>query len=261
MDIIDKKSSSKTIARALEVLEFISSNPKATSVIELSNSLGINRTTLYATLNTLNEMDYIDKDEDTGRYSIGYKAYEIGLFYTLRRPFIKMAEIFSGNIREKFNLECMIGIPRKPYSVLILNYDPIEINLKENLMGSPVLIMPLYASAIGKVFLGEMTEKILTDTIDNIELIPYTDTTITSKLLLLEEISSVKKNGYAFSKCEYINASYAIAAPIRDHAGKIIAGMSLSTHDEEIFEANVDEIIKEVKAITNRISLNLGWRR
>lgn len=256
------KSTSKTILRALDIMEYLASRPVPASATELSKEFHVNRSTLYATLNTLCGKDYVEKDEVTKRYSIGYKAYEIGTYFTLRHTFLKLADALTRKIQEQYNLHLTFGILRKPSSVLTLNYNPI-ISIIPGIdnLESPTLIMPLYASAIGKILLAGMDPETFHSTVSQIQFIPYTNTTITSLEALIKEVTEVRENGYAKYEYEYINANYSIAAPVYDHSGKTIAGIALSTSEKALFDEIVPEIVKEIQSASERISITLGWNR
>ena len=69
----------KSLDRALELIDVLEQAGRPMSVAELGKILNVNRTTLYATLNTFVARDYLEKDPTTGFYSIGLRPVEIGL--------------------------------------------------------------------------------------------------------------------------------------------------------------------------------------
>ena len=91
----------KSLDRALELIDALEKAGKPLSAAELGKLLNVNRTTLYATLNTFVARDYLEKDPVTGFYSIGLKPVEIGLGYRRKYPFIQMMDAQALQISRK----------------------------------------------------------------------------------------------------------------------------------------------------------------
>jgi DNA-binding IclR family transcriptional regulator len=257
----NKKSMLKSLERSLDILDVLAKNPAPMSAQELSDALEVNRTTIYSSLNTLLNKSYIEKNSSTGKYSIGYRLYEIGLHYKYKFPFTLIAESYAKELNDKYHIAINLGVFKSPDSVLmLLSQNQVHSRISSSPMLPVNYTVPVYASAIGKVILSGMPEKQFHQILDNLTFKPYTSNTITSKEIFLEEISEAKKNGYAIDRGEYFSNFYCIAAPIKDYTGNIIAGISVSDMEKSYFEEHFDELAKEICIASNQISLNLGYK-
>ncbi|MEA2177415.1 MAG: hypothetical protein QOG77_712, partial [Solirubrobacteraceae bacterium] len=67
------------MGRAFAVLEQLAERPRSPS--ELARALGMKWTTAYRTLMSLKDMGYVERDPETGRYSVGMRTYSLGSAY------------------------------------------------------------------------------------------------------------------------------------------------------------------------------------
>mgnify|MGYP004642544169 CR=1 FL=1 len=118
LDMGKKKATMQTVDRALEAINMIAASPDGLSVIDLSNALGITRTSAYSIINSLLSENYIEKDEKTNRYCIGYRFLEYGTIYRYRYPFVTIAERFLGHFDPRFQVNLYMFKP--PMKILLL---------------------------------------------------------------------------------------------------------------------------------------------
>jgi len=71
-----KKSS--TVIKALNILEAVSSSKRAVTLADITDIVGIDRTTAYRLLSTLEAAGYIHRSDDTKRYQLSYKIITLG---------------------------------------------------------------------------------------------------------------------------------------------------------------------------------------
>ena len=74
----------KNLDRALDLLNLLATNSNPMNVMEISKALDVTRTTAYAMLGSLSKKKLVEKDAETGRYSIGYKVLELAECYCRR---------------------------------------------------------------------------------------------------------------------------------------------------------------------------------
>jgi DNA-binding IclR family transcriptional regulator len=86
---------------------------------------------------------------------------------------------------------------------------------------------PLHVTAAGKVLLAFIMDELRQDILSSIDLEKYTHRTISDPEKLIKEISQVRAAGYAVSNREEFLHEVAIAAPVFDHNGDVIAAVSM----------------------------------
>jgi DNA-binding IclR family transcriptional regulator len=119
--------------------------------------------------------------------------------------------------------------------------------------------MPLYAGASSKVLLAyappEIIEAILSQDLQSLAA-----GTVTSREHLVEELPMIRKRGYARSDAEVYERARAIAAPIYNARGDVVAALSVGGLARRI-KLSDRAIIDEVQAAALSISANLGYQR
>ena len=92
--------------------------------------------------------------------------------------------------------------------------------------------LPAHTISTGKVLLAYQWETRLHEILHQTTLTRYTSSTITDPRLLLEELRLVRQRGYAISQSELEEGIDAVAAPIFDHLGAIVAAVSIGGPSE-----------------------------
>lgn len=249
----------KSLDRALELIDVLEREGRSMSVAELSKQLHTNRTTLYATLNTFVERDYLEKDPVTGFYSIGLRPVEIGLGYRKKYPFIQMMDAQAVQLSKKWNLQVNVGVFKSPDKVIVLSaHNPGSAPGTSYLFFPTNINFPAYASSLGKVFLCELEDENLKDALDKMNLVQLTTQTYTDKSTLFKHLKELQKKGYCYEDNEFMENVRCIGVGVKDHTKKVVAGMSIVlspfTTDEQR-----EQIIAEVLSIKSLVSYNLGY--
>ena len=249
----------KSLDRALELIDVLEQAGKPMSVAELGKILDVNRTTLYATLNTFVARDYLEKDPATGFYSIGLRPVEIGLGYRRKYPFIQMMDAQAVQISKKWNLQVNVGVFKSPDRVIVLStHSPGSAPGTSYLFFPSNVNFPAYASSLGKAFLCEMDDEELRSTLDKIPLLPLTQNTYTDKTALFEHLRALKKSGYSYEDNEFMDNVRCLGVGVKDHTKKVVAGMSVVL-TPFIDESERKQIISELISVKSLISYNLGF--
>ena len=117
--------------------------------------------------------------------------------------------------------------------------------------------IPLHATSNGKVLLSGLPP----DEVDNrLPRLPsYTAGTVTTRARLRRELLEVREQGYAVATDELEVGLTAIAAPIRNAHGDVIASLSVSGPTFRLTEARVKELVPVVQDAADEVSRRLGY--
>lgn len=247
-------STNKALDRALMLIDFLATKGIALNMSEITKFLSVNRATAQSIVNSLEVNNYVEKDPETGKYSLGYQMYHHGNMYRHKYPFLFAAEKHIKNVGDALNLKINV-IVLKPHAVglIILCKD---ISLIPTMVHGQIL--PAYASACGKLLLAYLDAEELAQTIDSTELTAFTSNTITDKTALLAQLQEFRAREYAYENEELVMKRACIAAPIRDMSGKVIAAVSFSAPMDRI-DRNRAELTEQVIALGKTISSELGY--
>jgi DNA-binding IclR family transcriptional regulator len=237
---MQKKRTIQSIDRAVEILDYISKNDNKVRLIDLSNDLEINKSTLHGILSTLEYNGLISKNQNTSKYSLGIKMYKYGKVYEQDFSLKKIVHPYIKKISEKFSESVHLGI-ESDYEVLYLDFVKSQHSIR--LAAKVGNKDPLYCTAIGKVILANMSEDNMQYYLDNYTLEKFTENTIAEKECLLKELHNIRKQNYALDLEELELGLICVASPIRNNSGDLIAVIGISGPNNRISE----DIFKEMK--------------
>ncbi len=124
------------------------------------------------------------------------------------------------------------------------------------------LRVPAYCTAMGKVLLAaRRPEGALDGLLSGVEFEKCGPNTIISRMALLAEVGRVRDEGFAVEDQEREEGIIALAVPLRDESGEIVAAVDLSVSASKFaLGALVDRLKPHLLATADRISARLGYR-
>lgn len=213
----------KTVVRSMDILNLFIEHEQLTfqEIIDLS---GIPKTSVYRMLKSLEEMAFLEKGEDN-YYRLGLLFLKFGTLVSdrldLRQIAYPIMKELHADVEEAVNLIIL-------QDEEAMYIEKIDKKQKVRLYTGVGRKAPLYAGACSRVILSFMDDQSVKEYIQNTTLQPYAEGTITDKQKLYQSIEETRKKGYTISYAELQNHSAAVAAPIFDCTGKVIAGLSVA---------------------------------
>ena len=248
------KSSQQSLDRALELLEMLTKTGTSMNIAEISKTFKITRTTVSSMLQSLLQRNFIEKDSETGKYSIGYKPYEMALAYRYQYPFLYAAGEHINKMVEKLKVKINVSV-LKPSGVAVVILSKDISVLPKMILG---YVLPGYASASGKLLMAYAPREIVEQWVDQTEFIPYTQHTITNKNTLFEQLDQIRAKGVSYEFEELMLQRCCVAVPIFNISGQVIASVSFSV-SKELMDANMSTLTENVALLGNNISSTLGY--
>jgi DNA-binding IclR family transcriptional regulator len=117
--------------------------------------------------------------------------------------------------------------------------------------------VPLHSVAAGKVLLASLPEREILRFVRR-GLDRFTDRTIVGLEPLLEELARVRRRGYATAFGEYDPALNAVAAPVHDARGSVIAAVDVWGPSFRVTPRRVPELVQQVREAAGAVSVRLG---
>jgi DNA-binding IclR family transcriptional regulator len=117
--------------------------------------------------------------------------------------------------------------------------------------------IPLHATSNGKVLLSELDQRRLDPIIESLP--AYKANTITVPQELRKELTRVRELGYATAVDELEPGLTAVAAPIRNVYGDVVASMSVSGPTFRLSGDRIDDLVEKVTEAAIEVSRRLGW--
>ncbi|MQY20892.1 IclR family transcriptional regulator [Nocardia macrotermitis] len=259
MTVTESDTQSRSIAsveRAMDVLLlFGRSGRPDLGVTEIANELGITKAAVHRILTALRSRDLITVEPTTRRYALGHAAMALGRAYLARTDLRVMAGPELRRLATLTGETATLSIRRGDTRMCVDQVVPDQELRMEVALGQPY---PLYAGSSSKAILAHLRAKEIDDYLDRHELTALTDATVTSPQALRAELATIRAEGYAMSLGERQIGAAAIAAPILDHDGGVVAAISVCGPLPR-FEPRMRECVPLLLRASGALSTQLGY--
>ncbi len=256
MTSIPNKYHIPILEKGMQVIELIAQNEKGLTIQEMVNALEHSKTSIYRIVCSLEEMDYLRKNQDTNAFLITKKLFKIGLSSLGTTTIIEHAYEPMRRLRDDLRETVVLGTLMGTKIVIL-----------EQVIGShhfsfilkPGMGVCLHASAPGKAMMANISKKERDEILKKIEYTPYTDNTITNTPDYLKELERVKSCGYGMDMGEELAGVRCIGAPIFNQAGKTAAAIWITGPAERLPNDAIKDYSKQVVYCADEISEKMGY--
>lgn len=249
------KRSIGSLQKGLDILCCFTFEDETLSAQVISKRLSIPLSTIYRYLETLEEKGFLSKDGGKN-YQLGYMAFQLGNIIALQRklvnkalPYLKSLSSISG---ETIFLSMIAG-----WRTLVL--ETVEAPSRLKLTVDPGSTQPLYAGAASKILLAYQKDSFINSFFQKIVMTKVAENTTTDRSLIRKELRIIREQGFAFSCQEVDSGASAIAAPIFNRKGSVIAGLVAAGPKERFSEQTRPQLIKMLKDSAKKISEDLMY--
>jgi DNA-binding IclR family transcriptional regulator len=213
----------QSVDRALTILEILAKRGVA-GVTEIAAELGVHKSTASRLVSVLESRGFVEQLSDRGKYRLGYGIARLGSALTRHRDLAHEGRAAC---------EALAADTGETIDLAILDGDRV-INISEVRGSGTVAVQtwvgqstPSHATSSGKVLLAHLPgldlEGLLGPDVQR-----FTEHTITDLGQLARELEVVRQRGWASTVEEYELGLNALAAPVRDHSGTVVAAISMA---------------------------------
>ena len=210
--------------RLLLILEEAARADVPLTPAELSEALGLPKATIYRLISTAESEGFLQRDLTGKRYSPGDRLRRLSAntlsSQRIRTERLMVMRSLSAQVGETCNLAAP-GRSGMIYLDRVETHWPLRIRLP---VGTQV---PFHCTASGKLYLSSLRADRLSNLLKTLELNRQTEHTLTSPGNLLSEIEKTRKRGHAIDNEEFMDGMVAIAVPITDSEGRMLATLSI----------------------------------
>ena len=242
-----KKYGAPSVKKAFAILSVISSSREGLGVSQLAKNLKMAKSTVHGMTSALEELGAVMRDPLTKKYKLGFTLLEIGRSAYGQIDLKTSARPVMEELMEKTQTSVFLGI---------LNWDHVTVldiveSRQDLKITAPVgTTIPMFAGAVGKVFLASMDEAQARKIVKSKGLPRFTDNSIVDTESYFQELRRVREKGFAVDDEEYIPGVRAVASPLMG------LGQLRSAIWTVGFKASLDE--KKMKALTGQTQKAAG---
>lgn len=248
-----------SIEKSIEILNYVSNAREGLKLTEICLKLPFPKSTVHRILNILLKYSLVSKDKETLKYRLGLQVLNYANsfsdsfdFKEIAGPILKklcLETELTTYLTSWYNGHCICIDSVRPIRVTNIHFS-VELN-KE---------MPFHCTSSSKVILAYQSPEEIKRIIYEQPLKRYTAKTIIDPKKLEKHLNKIKENGFAFCDEELEKGVKAIAAPIRNIHGKVIASITIVGLSDRIDSNNSKKILKILVSSAQQLSKMLGFK-
>jgi DNA-binding IclR family transcriptional regulator len=231
----------QSVDRAVALLRAVAEAPGPTPLADLADSVGLNRSTAWRLLLTLEHHGLVDRDGATGGFVLGYEvgrlASRSGSASLVRRVRPTLTEL-----AHQTGMAVVLAVPTATDPIAVDQVDPPD-RPEPNMVGWG---MPLHASAAGKAWLAWLDQPEREELLRR-PLARFTPSTLIDARALRRDLDEARKTSIAIDRDEWDAGWTAIATPIVDD-GAVVAMISVMATTPRLTEAKLRTIRRQIRA-------------
>jgi IclR family transcriptional regulator, KDG regulon repressor len=249
------RDSSQTLARGLQLLDLIAEGREGVPVRELAAVMRLPRSIVQRLLYTLEIEGFLERDPSQVGYRLAIKLWGLGCAAIRRLSVRDVARPYLEEIARKTNEMAKIGALDGHEVVYLDGVDcPQAVRAYVPIGGRA----PAHSVATGKAILAFLSDDRLAEIGSSLR--QDTRTTAAGKDSFAGELAQIRKRGYAVNRGEWEEGVGAVAAPIFDAQGEVVASVGIILPSNRLTAAKGAQIGAWTMAAAAEISRKLGYR-
>ncbi len=218
---------------------------------ELNERLGLPKATVHRLCETLEQQGFIIRDLDGRRYTPGRRLRDLGagILSSLRVRTGRLAVL--GALAREIGETCNIAIPGRDAMIYLDRVEtewPLRIQLP---VGTRV---PFYCTASGKMYLSSLGRTHRERYLEHARLERRTSRTIVDRAALAAELQRTRRRGFAVDEEEFMEGMVAVAVPIADGRGRLLATLSFHAPVQRMSLARALEHLPRLRRAATELS-------
>lgn len=237
-----------TFIKGMSVLELMSQSDRPLGVTELAKLAQLQNSNVHRILRTLIKMGYVHRNEQTSRYQLNLKIWEVGARVMDRNPLRRVSRPFVRRLNEQTKEAAFLAL-RIGDDMLYIDCVDAMFPLRPTVR--PGARAPMAFTASGRTILAfspdgdAWARRLIAEN--------KTGRPLDAKTFLAE-ISDVRRNGYAYIRKGWTSGISTVAAPIITQSAEVVATIGISIPSERFDERKLSELSRLVLNAATGIS-------
>jgi IclR family transcriptional regulator, acetate operon repressor len=243
----------QSVDRAISVLELLAEHGQA-GITEIADELGVHKSTVSRLISVLENRGLVEQLGERGKYALGFGLARLAAAGTRRLDLTTLSQPVCAELARQLG---------ETVNVAVL-HDRAAITISQGLGPATVAVQnrvgqrtPLHASPSGQVLLAYLDEASRDGLLDK-PLRRFTPHTVTSPAALADALARVRRDGYAVSFEQQEAGLHAVAVPVFDARGAVVAALSVSGPSFRLTRRRAEEIVPDLAGAAAELTARLG---
>jgi IclR family transcriptional regulator, KDG regulon repressor len=230
----EKKATVRAAERALDILLCFVHQPQL-GMMEIAERTGLNKSTVFRLLATLESKGFVKRDPRTEKYELGFRIWELAASLNPSDDpavlFLPEMERLRDELDETVSLYIRDGMER-------IRIQAVESRQAIRRVAPVGARMPLSVGASSKVLVAYGGESLLAEVLENAD---WPENV--SLEAYRSQLERIREDGYAISVEEREAGTAAVAVPVFSRSGRLVAALAVSG---PVLRMNVKTMIRFV---------------
>jgi DNA-binding IclR family transcriptional regulator len=244
----------QSVARAIRALELIAETGEL-GVTELGRLLDVHKATASRLVTTLAQRGLLERDRVSEKYRLGFGLIRLAGAAMAGLDLVRTAHPILDDLAERTRETVNLGVLSGDAVVYVDQISGTRAIVSVSWVGRRT---PLHCTSNGKVLLANLPaaerDRLLERPLERL-----TPTTIVDVDALLAQLGEVRLRGYAQTLEELEEGLNAVAAPVRQADGEVIAALSVSGPAFRMRPLDLPRIARLTVEAANAVSRRLGF--
>lgn len=215
-----------SLAKGLAVIQSFGPGRARMTLSEVAAETELSRAGARRLLLTLETLGFVTQ---SGRYfELSPKVLELGFAFLGSHNFAGVVQHYLESVTRELQESCSLAV-LQGQDVVYVARSAVE----HRLMSISLSVgsrLPAAATSMGRVLLAWLPEEQLEALLNQIELKPFTERTITRKDTLRQTLQAVREAGYCILDQELEPSLRSMAVPVFSDRGNVVAALNVSTN-------------------------------
>jgi IclR family transcriptional regulator, acetate operon repressor len=254
-DAVQETPPIQSLDRGLMILEAVANSTSPVSLAELTNLIGIDRSSVFRLASTLKRRGFLAYPAGRKDYILGPTMWRLAHRYDWGTMLARVAQEHLRNLARLTNETAHLAVREGKQALFI---DHATANHVLSVSGQTGEMVPLYCTAHGKALLADCGIDELTRIFGIAHFPPHTEKTMRTVSELAKACSEIRTKGFAADNGEFQEGVRCAAAPIRAENGTIVGSIGISAPIQRLTHDRFQQCVKFVLEAANEISASLA---
>ncbi len=242
------------VDEAIRLLLFVAQHP-GLGLSEITRRTGTGKARVFRLLTTLEQRGLVRRRGEPATYQLGFQALHLGAAAQAQIDLVQLAQEPLERLRARFDETVALRVRDGLETVCVARRESTQSLRVHGEIGHR---RPLYAGASSKLLLAHAPKEVL-ESVLAAERTRFTDRTLVARTAMLQALKRVREEGHAHSEGERSTGTAALAVPLRDASGEVVAALGLSAPASRMTAQHRRQYLGALKAEAEGLSHKLGF--
>jgi DNA-binding IclR family transcriptional regulator len=225
------------VGKALGLLVLLGDEPRGASAAELSRRAELPFSTTYRLLGSLTRDGFVDYEPDGRRYHLGLRVFQLGQRVSNHHGFAGTALPILRRVTEETGEATILSVRDGNHHLTVNKVDGPQ---TFRVTSDPGHLGALHTTSVGKALVAFADDATRDRLVEDLELEPLTELSVTDRGAFRAEIELVRKRGYATMDEENELGMRAVAVPVFNSQGHAFASLATAV---PVFRMSMEALV------------------